>query len=96
MSVWYGGFITLAGALGKTGNTEMFAQVVASYTVGWAWPTALAVLMFVYFYAHHGFASIRAHVTAIFIPLLVVLIGAGAPPLLAVFFLAYFQTSPPR
>jgi di/tricarboxylate transporter len=34
--IWYGGFITLAEALGKTDNTEMFAQAVASYTAGWA------------------------------------------------------------
>jgi len=89
--VWYGGFITLAGALGKTGITERFAQTVAGYTAGWAWPAALAVLMFVYFFAHNGFASITAHVTAMFIPFLVVLIGAGVPPLLAVLFLAYFS-----
>lgn len=89
--IWYGGFITLAGALGKTGITERFAQTVAGYTGGWAWPAALAVLMFVYFFAHNGFASITAHVTAMFIPFLVVLIGAGVPPPPAVLFLAYFS-----
>jgi DASS family divalent anion:Na+ symporter len=89
--IWYGGFITLAGALGRTGITEKFAQAVAGYTAGWAWTAALAVLMFVYFYAHYGFASITAHVTAMFIPFLVVLIGVGAPALLAVLFLAYFS-----
>ncbi len=89
--IWYGGFITLAGALGKTGITERFAQSVGAYTAGWAWPAALAVLLFVYFYAHYGFASITAHVTAMFIPFLVVLVRAGTPPLLAVLFLAYFS-----
>jgi DASS family divalent anion:Na+ symporter len=47
--------------------------------------------MFVYFCAHSGFASITAHVTAMFIPFLVVLIGAGVPLLLSVLFLAYFS-----
>lgn len=89
--IWYGGFITLAGALGKTGITEKFAHAVASYTTGWTWPAALAVLLLVYFYAHYGFASITAHVTAMFIPFLAVLIGAGTPPLLAVLLLAYFS-----
>ena len=89
--IWYGGFITLAGALGKTGITEKFAQAVAGMTAGWTWPAALAVLMFVYFYAHYGFASITAHATAMFIPFLVVLMGAGAPTLLAALFLAYFS-----
>jgi divalent anion:Na+ symporter, DASS family len=58
-------------------------------TAGWAWASALLVLVLVYFYAHYGFASITAHVTAMFTPFLVVIIGAGAPPHLAVLALAY-------
>ena len=38
---------------------------------------ALAVLTLVYFYAHYGFASITAHVTAMFIPFLAVTIAAA-------------------
>ena len=45
--------------------------------------------MLIYFYAHYGFASITAHATAMFTPFLVVVIAAGAPPLLAVLLLAY-------
>ena len=46
-------------------------------TVGWHWAAALAVLLLVYFYAHYGFASITAHVSAMYIPFLVVIIAAG-------------------
>ena len=49
------------------------------------------MLVLVYFYAHYGFASITAHVTAMFTPFLVVVLAAGAPPLLAVLMLAYFS-----
>ncbi len=87
--IWYGGLVRMAEALGETGITNRFAQYAASMTVGWAWGAALAVLVLVYFYAHYGFASITAHATAMFTPFLVVMIAAGAPPLLAVLFLAY-------
>jgi DASS family divalent anion:Na+ symporter len=49
------------------------------------------VLLLVYFYAHYGFASITAHVTAMYVPFLVVIIAAGAPPVLAAASLAYFS-----
>jgi len=87
--IWYGGLVRMAEALGETGITRKFAEYAASMTVGWSWGAALAVLVLVYFYAHYGFASITAHVTAMFTPFLVVVIAAGAPPLLAVLFLAY-------
>lgn len=89
--IWYGGLVRMAEALGETGITVKFAEAAASMTVGWTWGAALAVLALVYFYAHYGFASITAHSSAMFIPFLVVILGAGAPPLLAVLTLAYFS-----
>ncbi|MDA1081175.1 MAG: DASS family sodium-coupled anion symporter [Gemmatimonadetes bacterium] len=89
--LWYGGLVRMAEGIGKSGLTEQFAQAAASVTTGWAWGAALAVLLLIYFYAHYGFASITAHVTAMFIPFLVVLVAAGTPPLLAVAMLAYFS-----
>jgi len=60
-------------------------------TSGLAWGAALAILLLIYFYAHYGFASITAHVTAMFVPFVAVLIAAGTPPFLAVVMLAYFS-----
>jgi DASS family divalent anion:Na+ symporter len=87
--IWYGGLVHMAEALGDTGITRQFAEFSAGMTAGWDWGIALVVLLLVYFYAHYGFASITAHVTAMFIPFLVVMIAAGAPPALAVLGLAY-------
>lgn len=89
--IWYGGLVRMAEALGETGITKRFAESAAGFTVGWHWPAALAILLLVYFYAHYGFASITAHVTAMYIPFLVVIIAAGAPPVLAVLSLAYLS-----
>ena len=58
---------------------------------GYSVVTLFVVALLVYFYAHYGFASITAHSTAMYTPFLVVLISAGAPPLLAALMLAYFS-----
>jgi DASS family divalent anion:Na+ symporter len=74
---------------GDTGLMKRFAETAAGYTVGWSWWAALAVLLLIYFYAHYGFASITAHATAMYVPFLVVILAAGAPPVLAALLLAY-------
>ena len=88
--IWYGGLVMMATALGETNIPTLFAEAVASLTTGWSWPIALAVLALVYFYAHYAFASITAHVTAMFIPFLAVSVAIGAPAGLTVLILAYF------
>ena len=87
--IWYGGLVHMAEALGDTGVTRQFAEFAAGMTAGWDWGIALVVLLLIYFYAHYGFASITAHVTAMLIPFLAVMLAAGAPPTLAVLGLAY-------
>lgn len=89
--IWYGGLLRMAEALGQTGITKRFAEASASLTTGWKWWLALAVLLLIYFYAHYVFASITAHVTAMFVPFLIVILAAGTPTYLAVLSLAYFS-----
>src|ERR1041384_4286037 len=89
--IWYGGLIRMAEALGQTGITKRFAEASASLTTGWKWWLALASLLLIYFYAHYVFASITAHVTAMYVPFLIVIMAAGTPPYLAVLSLAYFS-----
>jgi DASS family divalent anion:Na+ symporter len=89
--IWYGGLLGMAEALSESGVTSKFAHGSAAMTAGWSWGVALAVLVLIYFYAHYGFASITAHVTAMFTPFLLVVVAAGAPPIVAVLFLAYFS-----
>lgn len=89
--IWYGGLIRMAEALGQTGITKRFAEAAAGLTTGWKWWLALASLLLIYFYAHYFFASITAHVTAMFVPFLIVILAAGTPVHLAVLSLAYFS-----
>ena len=89
--IWYGGLIRMAELLGQTGITKRFAEASASLTTGWKWWLALASLLLIYFYAHYVFASITAHVTAMFVPFLIVILAAGTPTYLAILSLAYFS-----
>jgi divalent anion:Na+ symporter, DASS family len=89
--IWYGGLVMMASALGETNIPKLFAERVADVTSGWQWPAALVVLALVYFYSHYGFASITAHVSAMFIPFLAVTVAVGAPAGLTVLILTYFS-----
>lgn len=89
--VWYGGLVNMATFLANTGLTKMFAELTSGLTTGMVWPAAIAILLFAYFYSHYFFASITAHVLAMFVPFLAATTAAGAPVGLVVLLLAYFS-----
>ncbi len=88
--IWYGGLVMMAAEIGKTPLPGLFATSVAGATGGLSWPAAIAILALVFFYAHYAFASITAHVMAMFVPFLLVTAAIGAPTGLTVLLLAYF------
>jgi len=81
--VWMGGLITLAGALSKLGFVGWFAKLISTSLAGFSWEVSLAILLLVYMYSHYAFASLSAHVTAMYAAFLAVAVAAGAPPFLA-------------
>jgi DASS family divalent anion:Na+ symporter len=89
--VWFGGLVSLAESLNARGLAKAFAEAAAARVEGWPWPTALAVLLLVYLYAHYGFASLTAHVTALFPAFFAVACAGGAPPLLAALAFGFFS-----
>jgi divalent anion:Na+ symporter, DASS family len=90
--VWYGALFQMARMLGETGVMTSFAQFAAGLTAGTTWVVALVGLVVVYIYAHYAFASITAHVSAMYAPFLVVVLAAGTPPALAVLSLAFVSS----
>jgi DASS family divalent anion:Na+ symporter len=81
--IWMGALMSLAGALNKLGLIAWFAKLVSGSLVGVSWWVALGVLLLVYMYSHYAFASLSAHVTAMYAAFLAVAVAAGAPPFLA-------------
>jgi DASS family divalent anion:Na+ symporter len=88
--VWYGGLLMLGKALNSTGVTTEFARGVGSLFGSLGWPLLLGVALLIYFYAHYGFASITAHVLAMYAPFVTVLAARHAPLGLVVFAFACF------
>lgn len=83
--VWYGGMLRMGELLNATGSTRVFAENVAGVFAGIPWVFVLLGVLVIYFYSHYFFASITAHLLAMFPPFVAVLIRVGVPAPLAVY-----------
>jgi DASS family divalent anion:Na+ symporter len=92
--VWYGGLLRMGEILNATGTTKLFAETVGGWFVGIPWVAVLLAILIIYFYTHYGFASITAHVLAMFPPFVVLLVSIGVPPQLAVYSLLCLANLP--
>lgn len=86
--IWMGVLVGMANFLGSLGFIPWFSKAVAGMLGGVSWMVALTILLIVYMYSHYGFASLSAHVSAMYAPFLAVAIAAGAPPYFAALTLA--------
>jgi DASS family divalent anion:Na+ symporter len=90
--VWYGAIYAMARALNEAGLGGVFAQSVSGVILGRSWWMVVSVLLAVYLYAHYAFATITAHVSALYVPFAIVMLAAGTPPILAVLTMAYVSS----
>ncbi|PYQ20526.1 MAG: anion permease [Acidobacteria bacterium] len=90
--VWFGGLVMMAEKMNEAGLLSAFVAGVAPLVGGWRWPVALACLLLLYMYAHYFFASLTAHVTALFPAFFALACARGAPPLLAALALGFFSS----
>ena len=89
--IWFAALVMMATYLGQFGLTTWFTEQVGSLVAGVGWLPGFLGLILVYFYSHYFFASITAHVSAMYAPFLAVALALGAPPLLAALVLAFFS-----
>ncbi len=87
--IWFGGLVMMAGGLNTLGLMKWFAGTVGASVTGYSWLPALAILLLVFFYVHYAFASLTAHITAMYAPFLLVAVSTGAPPYFAALTLAF-------
>lgn len=87
--VWMGSLVALAGQLSTKGFIPWFASTVSGSLGDIPWIPTLALLVVIYMYSHYGFASLTAHISAMYAAFLAVAVAAGAPPYLACLALAY-------
>lgn len=88
--IWYGGLLQLGKSLNDAGVTREFARAVGGAFGAAGWVTLLALALLIYFYAHYAFASITAHMLAMFPAFAAVLLARGAPVGLVIFSFACF------
>lgn len=87
--VWMGVLVGMAGQLSSKGFIPWFAKTVGASMAGLGWPLGLGLLMVLYIYSQYGFASMTAHVAAMYAAFLAVAVGLGAPGYLSALLLAY-------
>jgi divalent anion:Na+ symporter, DASS family len=90
--IWFGTLVMMATFLAQFGMIKWFSEQVSPVFQGIGWIPGLLGLCLTYFYTHYFFASITAHVSAMYVPFLALAIGLGAPPQLAALLLAFFSS----
>lgn len=81
--IWFAILLSLANFLGKFGMMAWAADHIETFVSDWSWEPSLLVLLLVFFYSHYFFASVTAHVAALFGVFFAVAVATGAPPGLA-------------
>lgn len=87
--IWMGVLVGLASQLSSKGFIPWFAKTVGASMVGVSWPVALAALFVIYLYSQYGFASMTAHVAAMYAAFLAVAVSLGAPGYLSALLFCY-------
>jgi DASS family divalent anion:Na+ symporter len=87
--IWFGGLIMMASGLEAAGVIRSFTEKLSGLLEGWTWLPALLVLIAAYVYIHYGFASMTAHITALYPAFLLLAVGHGAPAVVAALALAF-------
>ena len=75
----------LTSALSRSGFIKTVSTMAgdAIQAAGFSWLTAFIILVLIYVYSHYGFASVSAHISAMYAAFLSVSVVVGTPPLLA-------------
>ncbi len=89
--IWMGVLMTMAGFLSKLGLIGWFSKLMAAQVSGISWPVAMVALILVYVYSHYAFASLTAHITAMYAAFCAVMVAAGAPAYLVALAMAYMS-----
>jgi DASS family divalent anion:Na+ symporter len=89
--IWFAPLIMMATELNKRGVIKSLSQSIFGYAQLLPWTLALILLMIAYVYVHYAFASMTAHISALYPAFYTAALVTGAPPLLAALVLAYFS-----
>jgi DASS family divalent anion:Na+ symporter len=89
--IWFAGLVMMSTMLVNGGAIRTLSATWFHTLAGWPWQVALIALVISYLYIHYGFASMTAHITALYPAFFTAALASGAPPMLAALPLAYFS-----
>ncbi len=87
--IWFGALLSIATNLNNLGVSSWIGENAAKLLIGYKWQTALMLLILIYFYIHYLFASMAAHIGALYTPFLLAAISLGAPPIITALIIAF-------
>jgi DASS family divalent anion:Na+ symporter len=90
--VWLTTLLTMSNFLTEFGTMSWFSDHMQTFISPFHWISALTILSLLYFYTHYAFASMTAHISALYSPLALLAIAAGAPPMLTVLLMTFFSS----
>lgn len=80
--IWFSTLLMLASNLSKLGFIAWFTNSIDHLVHGYNWVVVWFILIAIYVYAHYFFASLSAHIVAMFSAFLALGIAVGVPPML--------------
>ena len=89
--IWFAPLIMMSDALNEGGTIKTLSASLFGSLGGLPWMPVLIVLSLTYLYVHYAFASMTAHVTALYPAFLAAMLAGGVPAMLAALVLAYFS-----
>jgi DASS family divalent anion:Na+ symporter len=89
--IWFAPLVMMADVMNENGAIKILSSGLFGVTHGWPWPLVLFVLVSAYCYVHYAFASMTAHVTALYPGFFAAALAGGVPPMMAALPLAYFS-----
>lgn len=85
--IWMAVLILLSDQLSKLGVTAFFGAKMQKGVANFSWLTVFLLVGLFYFYIHYFFASMTAHISAMYGTFLVVCINAGVPAMYIALFM---------
>lgn len=88
---WFAILVSMSAMLNKLGIVRWLAASISTKisAAGLSGCPAFLVLLTVYIFSHYVFASQVAHLSALYLPFIVMMVETGTPPMVAVFSLAF-------
>ncbi|CAJ1379713.1 unnamed protein product [Effrenium voratum] len=88
---WFAILVSMSAMLNKLGIVKWLAASLSAKisAAGLSGCSAFLVLLVLYTFSHYAFASQVAHLSALYLPFIAMMVETGTPPMVAIFSLAF-------